>query len=427
MVIKNSLLHKIQLPGHLHRAWFALNKSNRDSRGISDETIEDFSANLGGNIAKIRKGLREENYQFQPVRGVLIPEIKPSGEVKKRPIRSPDIRDRVVQKAIALALEPVLEKKYQLRNDASFAYLAKRSIRDALVQMLVLYKKGNPIVLEADLQDFFGTVDQDKLLNQFIFPALPDATINSLITAALTQEVGNRDTFEEGDRELFQESTVGIPQGGGLSPLFANVYLKDFDHAMLKTGFGLVRYADDFIVLCKDQKEAEKAHKLAAQILENELGLKLHPLHSQKTRIVRPTQEKFEFLGVRFDGKQLWPSGKKIDGLKLKINEIVDPQKNHSIVKLLMRSRDLLVGWISAYSYTCLAPWIKELDHHINMQIGKRAFNLGWTRKNSLLTKEQRLTSGIPSINATFKKARESLESKYQKAFGVVAKGATSL
>jgi RNA-directed DNA polymerase len=147
---------------------------------------------------------------------------------------------------MAVCLEPILAKRFELYNQASYAYLKGRGIQSAIRQMLAFHQEGCGVILETDIVNFFGTVSIDKL-QSMIFPILSDMTLVPLIEAALRMEIGNREDLPEEDWELFPDSTTGLPQGGYLSPLFSNVYLSSFDHRMLAADFHLIRYADDFV------------------------------------------------------------------------------------------------------------------------------------------------------------------------------------
>lgn len=394
-----------------------MNKSNSRSHGLSSETIQQFGSNLESRLSVIRKKIKNNTFSFSPVRGQAVPKSSSPG---KRPLRIADVEDRVVQRAIARLIEDALVKKYDLYNPASFAYLrrrsvheGRRSIRDALKKMVTLYADNRPIVLEADIQKFFDTVDQEKLLKEMIFPALRDNSINNLIESALKQEVGNINLLSEEDKKLFLDSGSGLPQGGSLSPLFANVYLSGFDRQMLQNGFGLVRYADDFIVMCKDIEEAKRAHQLAKKLLEDDLGLKLHPLSDgkdSKTRISKITQDKFEFLGVMFNGKRLWPSSKTQQSLKKKLREITEYDKSRStLLDVLLSLKYLMEGWISTYSFTDIEVFLQEVDQEIRDRVGHSAFMMGWFERKRSLSSQQRKFSGIPILLDFLSKQKQNL------------------
>lgn len=413
------LLQKLQTPRNLRSAWKELNKSNRHSHGLSQETIEDFDKNLDQNLSLIRKQLKQKEYIFSPVRAAVIVKRPHPGKLKKRGIRVAEIRDRVVQRGIARIIEPILNKQYDLRNKASFAYLKDRGPRKALKRMVLLYKKQNPVVFEADIKKFFNTVNRKQLLRSMVFPKLPDSSLNNLIENGLSQEIGNWNALSSSEQELFLDS--GIPQGGGLSPLLANVYLSSFDKKMLESGFGLVRYADDFIVMCKDKDEATKAYDLSQKILESELGLKMHNLKKDgtgKTRIVRISQSRFEFLGVRYNGTRLWPSKKRVQNLKMRIREITEFSTQKTLLNILSEMKYLVEGWISAYCYTKMEPYLKGIEEEIKRRVGVSAYRMGWSGK-PFLSNRQRRFSGIPDILTCLKRQRRNLSKEDRLMFEI--------
>lgn len=334
-----SLLGKVATRKNLELAWLDISRLARPfSHGMSEQTIEEFRQNHKANLEVIRNQLLSGEYKFGQLRAAT--RKKKSG--KKRPLKIADIRDRVVQRALARVLEKYLEKSFNLNNLASHAYLRKKGVQSAIKQMLRNHQEGCGVILEADIIDFFGTVNVDKLLDEMIFPSLPDETVNDLVKAAFEMEVGNKANLPEEDWELFPESAAGLPQGGYLSPLFSNVYLSMFDHMMLAARFNLIRYADDFIVLCKSIEEAEEAYKLTQDILETRLGLKLHERNDgtkqAKTRIVRVTQTPIKFLGIEFDGLRIWPDSEK---RKLFSNKLSGLNKKSRTVRELLTSTSL--------------------------------------------------------------------------------------
>jgi len=192
--------------------------------------------------------------------------------------------------------------------------------------MLRFHQGGCRIVYEADIVDFFGTVNIDRLLQGIVFPKLSDPSLNTLIKAAFEMEIGNKKDLPQEDWELYPESSSGLPQGGYLSPLFSNIYLATFDHRMLQEGFRLIRYADDFIVMCETIEEAGRAYDLSREILEKNLGLKLHPRddnnHEARTRIIRVSQTLIQFLGIQFNGSRIWPAAEKRQKLSQKMGKL---------------------------------------------------------------------------------------------------------
>lgn len=374
---KLRLITLITTPKYLKDAWNALNRSKSDSRGLSADTIKEFGDNIDVRIAEIRQKLKSGKYQFNDVRPVL---ISKSEKGKFRPLRISDICDRLVQKAISMKLEELLSEKYQLNNGCSFAYQKGGSVEKAIKKVIEHYKNGNSIILEADIKNFFGNVNRKKLLAK-VYADLPDKSLNKLLEDALSQGVGDLSRYEDKYHHYFLDSLEGIPQGNSISPLLANIYLSDFDQRMIKEGLSLVRYADDFVVLSKNYKDAEKAFLIASEEIEGKLGLELHPLpspcykESSKTRILDPNLHKFSFLSIRFDGKYVWVNQSKITELKEKINLITDVstyRNDHDfkgLITILTRLKNLLEGWLSAFKYVDIDRDFREIDDHINYKL----------------------------------------------------------
>lgn len=416
------LLHKVYTTSNLHSAWKELNKSYRESHGLTSQTIHSFADNLYSNISQIRKRLKENKYNFSNTRAKVIYKRKPDGTLKPRGIRIPEIEDRVAQRAITRVIEPILDKKFNIRNAASFAYLRrkkniKRGTQEALKRIITLYRERKPCVFGADIENFFDKIDKNKLLGM-IFPALPDDSLNHLIKEALNQKVGNFEDIDYAHHKLFPDT--GVPQGGGLSPLFANIYLSDFDKEMLNRGCGLVRYADDFVVMCKDESEAEQAYKFSKEYLKSKLGLTIHDIaKKEKTWIVRVTQKKFEFLGVRFDGKRLWPSRKKLDELEMKINYLTKFMPTRNLRETLESLNNMLEGWVSAYAHTYLEPDIEKIEKQIRTRLGVCAFRMGWTSTKKQLSERQYRFSGIVDIKYKLERQRKNFTSDEKNLYGL--------
>lgn len=417
---KKRLITQISDPAFLKQAWLKLNKSNKDSRGISEETISDFSNNLDSNLQEISRLLKKKQYIFNEVRPVLIPKNEAN---KFRPLRLSDIRDRVVQKALAIKLNELLAEKYQLNNGCSFAYIKNGRVADAIRKMVEHYNAGYKIILEADIKKFFDQVNRNKLLRQ-IANDLPDRTISILIKNALEQNIGDLSSYEEQHHHYFLDSVQGIPQGNPLSPLLANIYLAAFDQRMIAEGLKLIRYADDFIIMCKDAKEAKCAFDIAKEEIEEKLGLQLHPLpsphHSEmsKTRIINPTLHRFSFLSICFDGQRLWVKPDKISDLRTRINTLTDLKtyqkepKYAGLITILQRLKNLLEGWLSAFKYVDVDRDFAEIDDHINYKLFTLLLRMDYRLKSTnieskrikstgkivqLITSNQRKNIGVPT------------------------------
>ncbi len=393
MPTKKSLLQRLHSIRSLESAWKNLRKS-RDgkSHGLSGETIKVFQSNLSSNLRLVQQKLRDSAYVFSPLRAVTI--SKGKGSFDLRPLRIPEVRDRLVLKAIANTISPYLYEKYKVKNPAIFAYHSKLGAREAIEQIVSLYNSGKRVVLEADIRKFFDTVDRSYLLERMVYPCLPDDTIDGLIERGLAQEIGNLGELSVAARELFDASEQGIPQGNALSPLLSNVYLSPFDHEMLENKFSLVRYADDFVVMCASEEEANKAYKLARSILENQLKVQIYPLdtnnrESKATRIVKPSTEPLEFLSVRFNGCNIWPSRDKVNALKERIREVTNPSDQTDVISLLTQCRNVLYGWLAAFSYTDVDRYFLELDELVDKQLAYAFRKMGLTLRKLAETKEK--------------------------------------
>lgn len=428
--MSKTLLEKISSVESLNKAWDNLDKTNKSSRGISKETIGDFEKNKDDKIASISSLLLKGGYFFSPNRAVLIP--KSNG--KFRPLQIPEISDRVVLKSIAIELEEVFKALLEKSNGFSFAYQKGLGTKDAIFKIIEHYKNGYIYSLEADLINFFGKVNKEDLLNNYIYPKLQDDSINKLLDKALNQELGGLDDFDVEKRSYFNDVDKGIPQGSPLSPLFSNIFLSPFDQFLIERGYKLVRYADDFVILCKTKEECEEAYVDCCKILK-ELKLDIHSLEEgEKTKILKIDVDFLTFLSVTFDGKQIYPSLANFDRLKSKIRDACNGSKvDHTVFSLLKKLINMHDGWISSFIYTNLYKYSEELDFYIDRQLFLALNKLGWkftktslaklpkkykhnNESNVCVSREQRLSSGIALstklIREKSKSYKENLENK---------------
>ncbi len=315
-----------------------------------------------------------------------------------------EIQDRVVHKALALKLEKTLTKAFKLRNVCSFAYQKNLSIQDAIVQMASYYNDGYKFILEADIQSFFPTVD-NKMLLESIYQKLPDNSINVLLNEALNQELGNREELKQKNfkvyEDIFSSEENGIPTGNALSPLFANVFLADFDQRMIKEKIKMIRYADDFIIMCKTKDEAKAAYEIAYEELTTKRKLILYPLKETAaegekiSRVLNPKENIFTFLSVRFDGHRCFIPESKMANLLSKLYDLASPTAfrtnfpdlEFSLLQVLTKIKNSLDGWIAAYSFLEIENELKEIDKHVDIVLYQIFKEFGFILKTKELVK----------------------------------------
>jgi RNA-directed DNA polymerase len=395
----SSYYSKLCQLSHLRLAWRRISKTNKFSRGFDDQTIKNFGDYLEDNLEQISSELRNRNYEFRKARGLLI--VKQGGG--KRPLKIPAVRDRVVLKGIELLISPRL-RGYDL--PCSFGYVPNKSVPDAIRRVRQLANEGNTWVLEADIKKFFDSVDRPLLIDAFA-RKIRMSSLTPLIKSSLQVELGNPEDFTPEDRDVFPDADSGIPQGGVLSPLLANFYLHPFDAAMMRAGFNLVRYADDFVVLCRTQAEADRAYRLCLQVIEGKLNLRMHHLgdSESKTRIAMFSKG-FSFLGMQFQGASVLPTSKKIRNLREKIESILDLRQGLSLLRTLTKLSNLLHGWANAYEVCDNSSIFAELDAFVREKIG------AFLQAHALLQRGWNLTNrnlkflGIPSIVSLRGRAR---------------------
>ncbi len=275
----HSLIDKVYKTSNLQQAWLKV-KENEGAGGVDDEDIDSFEVNAAMHLQRLHDELKSNTYQPQPVLEHRIPKAGQPGKWRKLGI--PTVYDRVCQQALLNRMESIFEKVY---DDSSFGYRKARSTKDALRKVWKEIENGHEWIVDADLEDFFGSADHEKvitLLNQQV----SDGRVLNLIRSMLKGGCMSNGKF------LATES--GVVQGGVISPMISNVLLTPFDKEMRRRNYQLTRYADDWVITCKTISDARRALKEAGKIL-TKLGVKLHP---QKTRIVH-IKEGFEFLGFK--------------------------------------------------------------------------------------------------------------------------------
>jgi RNA-directed DNA polymerase len=401
----HSLIDKVYRQENLLTAWERV-KENRGSGGVDRQSVAGFEAQHGEQLGRMREELRGDRYQPQPVRQVPIPKAGKPGEY--RVLGIPTVYDRVCQQALLQRLEPIFEPVF---DDANYGYRRGRSTKDALAKVWREIKGGREWIVDADLKDFFGSVDHEKLLT-LVAQRVSDGRVLRLLRSMLT-------AGSYGQGRLFPTER-GTPQGGVISPLLSNILLTPFDQEMRRKGYQLTRYADDWVITCKSAGEARAAIAAARKVLQA-LGVELHP---QKTRIVHVALG-FEFLGYKIKrGKQLRLPSSKIKSQaqsgelyaypkEKSIRRFMDqvrqrtrrrtPLRTHELIEEL---NPLLRGWGEYYKKAHVRRLFHRLDGWIVRRIRSHRFkrwrNGGWRQlPETKLYGEYKLVnliSLIPSI-----------------------------
>jgi RNA-directed DNA polymerase len=344
-----SLSDKIARLDVLQLAWAKVH-SNAGACGVDGITVERFAKDSQKRLLAVKKHLDEGSYQPQPVKRVWIP--KP-GSAEKRPLGIPTVRDRVVQTALRMVLEPIFEREFA---EHSYGFRPGRSCQDALRRVEALLKSGQRHVVDIDIKGYFDSIPQTKLL-ELVAERMVDGRVLKLIGAFLKQGV-----LEE---LSVWEPESGTPQGGVVSPLLANIYLNPLDWLLAKAGLETVRYADDMVVLCRDPHQAEQALETVRGWM-TEAGLELHP---QKTRIVSMSEggNHFDFLGYRFwcskkNGKLrrlIRPKSKQ--KLREKLKRYTRRTSGKSLPAIIAKINPILRGWYG-YFRKASASALGEMD-----------------------------------------------------------------
>ena len=329
-----ALADKTYAPANLQSAFTKVWR-NGGSAGADEQTVAHFAREAEAELARLHAQLRDGTYQPQPVRRAWI--AKP-GSQERRPLGIPAVRDRVVQAALRHVLEPIFETEFA---EHSYGFRPGRGAKDALRRVDTLLKAGHDWVVDADLKSYFDTIPQDRLL------ALVKARVADGRVLALVESFLRAGVLEEG--KGWQPTELGTPQGGVISPLLANLYLDPFDHQMARAGWEMVRYADDFLILCRSEAEAQKALRQVRAWVQ-EAGLELHP---QKTRIVNAAQPGgFDFLGYHFERGLKWPRAKSLKKLKDRLREKTPRLDGRSFKDIIAGVNRTLRGWYGYFQHS---------------------------------------------------------------------------
>jgi RNA-directed DNA polymerase len=359
-----SLIDKVHTESTLHVASLRV-AANKGAAGVDHVTVTMFDDRREENLEILIEEMQSGRYRPQQIRRHHIP--KP-GTKETRPLGIPTVRDRVVQTALQMVLEPIFERDFA---EHSYGFRPGRGCKDALRRVDQLLKEGHTYIVDADLKSYFDTIPHDRLMTR-VGQKVSDGRVLSLIALFLKQGV------LDGLREWTPEE--GSPQGACLSPLLSNIYLDPLDHLMAQHGFAMVRYADDFVILCRSPEDAAKALAMV-QEWTAEAGLKLHP---EKTKIVDATKESFDFLGYRFVRGQRYPRPKSMQKLKDAIRETTKRTSGESLTKIINDLTPRLRGWFEyfkhshRFTFNILDQWIRmRLRSLLRKRLGRKGRGRG--------------------------------------------------
>ncbi len=327
-----SLIDKIYAEATLDIAWTRV-KRNRGSAGIDKMSIDRFERHAQRYLKELHQALKAGLYQPEAVKRIYIPKAGKG----QRPLGIPVVKDRIVQTAIKLVIEPIFENEFL---NQSYGFRPGRGCKDALRAVDRLLKSGHSWVVDADLKSYFDTIDHDRLMEQ-IAERISDSKLLELLRRYLNQEI------IDGAKRWTPET--GTPQGAVLSPLLANIYLHPLDRRLKEEGYELVRYADDFVILCSDQRSAQQALASVQEWVEGQ-RLSLHP---DKTQLgdSRQKGEGFEFLGYRFEAGRRYVRDKSLKQYRDRVRSRTRRNRSGSLREIIDALNPQLRGWYEYFKH----------------------------------------------------------------------------
>jgi len=364
-----ALIDKVYSERNL-QASFQQVSQKKGAAGVDHVTTGGFERQLPGAIQELSSMLKGGTYVPQAIRRVHIP--KP-GTNETRPLGIPTVRDRVVQAALVHVLEPIFERDFAKQ---SYGFRPGRGCKDALRRVSELLAQGYVHVVDADLKGYFDSIPHGQLMVR-LEEKIADGRVLRLIDAFLKASI--LDDVKQWTPE------EGAPQGAVLSPLLSNLYLDPLDHLMARHGIEMVRYADDFVILCKTAEDAARALEIVRRwVAEN--GLTLHPT---KTRIVDSRTESFDFLGYTFQGQDHWPRKKSVQKLREAIREKTPRTTGRSLQCTIADVNRTLKGWFGYFKHSSYKTvfrvndsWVRQrLRSMLRHNLKRPGISRGWDRQ----------------------------------------------
>jgi RNA-directed DNA polymerase len=327
-----SLIDKVYRAETLKAAWQKV-EANGGAAGVDGQSVERFAARAEMYLEELSTALKRGTYRPQPVRRVEIPK----GGGKFRPLGIPVVKDRIVQTALKLVVEPIFEREFL---KMSYGFRPGLGCKDALREVERLLKEGYIFVVDADLTSYFDTIPHAGLLER-VKERVSDGRVLELIEAFLQQDI-----VKEMERWT---PTGGTPQGAVVSPLLANIYLHPLDCQMKQKGYRMIRYADDFVVLCQTAEQAQAAlEEVRSWVEQNGLSLSVDKTHVGDCR---QEGQGFEFLGYRFEAGRRWVRKKSLKALRDRVRMRTKRTRGDSLAKIIADLNPMLRGWFNYFKH----------------------------------------------------------------------------
>lgn len=346
------ILEQILTKENLNKAYKKV-KANKGAPGVDGISVDDVYQQIVDNKSQILNQIRKRKYTPQPVRRVRIP--KENG--KMRNLGIPTVFDRIIQQAMVQVLSPIFEEQF---SETSYGFRPGRSCENAVVKALEYLNDGYEWIVDIDLERFFDTVDQDRLIN-IIMRTIKDGDVVSLIRKYLSVGVM--------DKGVTKATEQGTPQGGNLSPLLSNIMLNELDKELEARELRFVRYADDCIILVRSEKVANRVLESITKYIEKKLGLKVN---ATKSKVTRPTQTKY--LGFSFwkDAKGKWkpkPHLKSYQKVKRELKRLTKRSLSISLDERIKRINYVVRGWINYFRIANMKKEIFKIDKHLRTRV----------------------------------------------------------
>ena len=349
----SSLMEQILSKENLNAAYLQVVR-NKGAAGVDGMTVEELGAYLSENGESIREQLRTRKYKPQPVRRVEIP--KPDGGIRNLGV--PTVVDRFVQQAVAQVLTPIFEEQF---HDHSYGFRPNRCAQQAVLKALEMMNDGHSWIVDIDLAKFFDTVDHDKLMTIF-GRTIKDGDVISVVRKFLASGVMIDDEYED--------TIVGTPQGGNISPLMANIMLNELDKELEARGLDFVRYADDLIIMVGSRQAADRVMKSVTRFIEEKLGLEVN---AEKSKVDKPKGIKYLGFGFYFDSftkvYKAKPHPKAVAKFKAQMKKLTGRSWGVSNSYKVFKLNQLIRGWVNYYRIGSMKSLCERFDSNIRFRL----------------------------------------------------------